>query len=199
MFERALTLHNLGTVREAAGRVFRTDLERPGFAHLLVGERTAEGVLPQIVAELAEGYQRDFGRALRVIPQGSFDQQATTQAHRDGGPDESILVLGYEPTTVPSRLLLLDFTRAALERGMTPVEFLARHNPGQPDGRRLLDEYATELADFEPGRAHVVIINNGNRPWEERRTGMLGVLHQGIIPNPDPSARRIIHSVMLAP
>jgi hypothetical protein len=50
---------------------------------------------------------------------------------------------------------------------------------------------------LRPAWHHIVIINNGNRGWKERHTGMLGVPHQGIIPQPDPTARRMIHSFML--
>ncbi len=190
------------TLRQVSGQVFRTAVSQPGFAHLgLDGLSLSSAEFGEAVAELARGlaeeYRRDFGGSLRLAPQGCFDQQGTTAAHRDGGPDESVLVLGYEPTTVRSRLLLLDFTRAALERGLAPVEFLARHNPIFPEGRALLEGYVSEVSNFDPAHHHVVIINNGNRSYEERHTGMLGVLHQGIIPRPDPSARRMIHSMML--
>ena len=96
-----------------------------------------------------------------------------------------------------SRLFVLDFSRAARDRGLTPTEFLVRFNPLSSQGRQALEGYETEVEGFDLGHFHVVIINNGNRPLEEASTGMLGVLHQGIIPAPDPSARRLIHSLML--
>jgi hypothetical protein len=190
------------SVRAAARNVFRTDVHHPGFAHLVLhGQSLSSEEFAALVADtahgLAEEYRRDFGRELQLVSQGSFDQQATTGAHRDGGPDESILVLGYEPTPVRSRLLIFDYTKAAVDLDISPVEFLATHNPIYPEGRALLEGYVAEVPDFDPNWHHIVIINNGNRGCEDRHTGMLGVLHQGIIPRPDPSARRMIHSIML--
>jgi hypothetical protein len=205
MNELKNTVDKLGVLAtELAERVFRTDLERPGFAHLNLGRSAGESErfqqwLKDLARELGEVYRREYGQLLGCHSQGRFDQQVTTGAHRDGGPDESVLVLGYEPTTVASRLLLLDFSRAARDRGLEPAEFLARFNPIFPAGREVLEGYVTELADFDPAYAHVVIINNGNRPWADRGTGMLGVLHQAIILRRDPSARRIVHSLMLSP
>jgi hypothetical protein len=191
-------------IQQAATSVFRTDLARPGFAHLDLGvlalpSEAFSEMVREWAGQLAAEYRRRFGRSLAVVPQGSFDQQVTTAAHRDGGPDESVLVLGYEPTAVASRLLLLDFSRAAFDRGLSPAEFLAVHNPVFPAGRQQLEGYVTEVSGFDPAHAHVVIINNSNRPLEERHAGMLGVLHQAIIVNPDPSARRMIHSLILTP
>ena len=58
-----------------------------------------------------------------------FDQHAATRPHRDGGPDASVLLLGYEPTEVASRVYLMDYTRAARERGLTPLAYLDCCNP----------------------------------------------------------------------
>src|SRR4051812_17888969 len=41
---------------------------------------------------------------------GRFDAQVTTKFHLDGAPDQSLLILGYEPSNVPSRLFLADYT-----------------------------------------------------------------------------------------
>jgi len=37
-----------------------------------------------------------------------FDQQETTKFHLDGAPEQSMLVLGYEPSRVQSRLPTAD-------------------------------------------------------------------------------------------
>src|SRR5205807_1813064 len=148
---------------------FRTGLEHPGFAHLDLG--TAKGgqefrqFLVELGRALGEVYRAAFGRELRFFSLGRFDQQVSTEAHRDGAPEESILLLGYEPTPVASRLFLLDSTRAALERGLSPVEFLEQFNPLTTAGRAALAPHTTEVADFDPGHFHVVAINNSTLPW----------------------------------
>src|SRR4051794_36240046 len=102
---------------QLAPQVFRTDLQKPGFAVADLGtdlsSRPFRGLLVALASELAQFYHRSFGRPLGLISVGSFDQQVTTEPHLDGGPEESILILGYEPTRVASRLTLIDYTRAA--------------------------------------------------------------------------------------
>jgi hypothetical protein len=189
--------------RETAARVFRTDLEASGFAHLDLGTAKGEPDFRQLLVELGralgEVYRATFGRSLRFFSLGRFDQQVSTEAHRDGAPEESLLMLGYEPTPVASLLFLLDFSRAALERGLSPAEFLERFNPLTAAGRAALAPHTTGVADFDPAHFQIVVINNSCLPWEQRERGMLGVLHQAIIPHPDPSASRFVNSLVLTP
>jgi len=186
---------------DVANRVFRTDLDRPGFAHLDLGTgwqaRAFRQLLVRLGVALGDVYRDRFGRGLRFFSLGRFDQQVSTEAHRDGAPEESILMLGYEPTPVASRLFLLDFTRSALDRRLNPVEFLEWFNPLTADGRAALEPFTMEVSEFEPRHFHIVTINNSSLPWERRERGMLGVLHQAIIPKPDPAASRFVNSLVL--
>src|SRR5262245_37464900 len=190
-------------VGRVADDVFRTVLDRPGFAHLALGPDEPVGGfrrwLVGLARALGEEYGRRFGRRLELTSLGWFDQQVSTEAHRDGGPDESVLVLGYEPTSVGSRLWLYDHTRAADDRGLTPAVFLERFNPLTEAGRRALEGHETELTAFAAGHYQAVVVNNGNRAPGGDSRGMLGVLHRALIPRPDPTARRVINSMMLAP
>src|SRR5262249_18271582 len=185
--------------RDMAARVFRTDLDRPGFVHLDLGTAKQGQEVRQLLVELGlalgDVYRAGFGQGLRFFSLGRFDQQVSTEAHRDGAPEESILMLGYEPTPVASRLFLLDFTRAAVERGLKAAEFLERFNPLTAAGRAALGPHTTEISGFDPAHFHLVLINNSILPWEQRERGMLGVLHKAIIPHPDPSASRFVNSL----
>ena len=64
----------------------------------------------------------------------------------------------------------------------------------QPGGVRRLGPYTTEL-DLPSSRAYVVVLNNSLLPADANPPHLLGVLHQGEIPSPDPSARRVINSI----
>lgn len=189
--------------KDVAARVLRTDLDQPGFAHLDLGtaweERDFRQLLVRLGLALGDVSRERFGRGLEFFSLGRFDQQVSTEAHRDGAPEESILMLGYEPTPVASRLFLLDFTRAALARGLSPAEFLERINPLTPEGRAALEPFAAEVSKFDPGHFHIVTINNSSLPLESRERGMLGVLHRAIIPKPDPAASRVVNSLVLTP
>ena len=47
---------------------------------------------------------------------------------------ESMLVLGYEPSKVRSRLFLADYSRAANDLGITPQDFLRGDHIPDSDG-----------------------------------------------------------------
>jgi hypothetical protein len=185
----------------AATLVFRTDLSQPGFALLDLGveytPRHFRGYLIALVAAFDEVYRERFKRKLVYLSLGRFDQQATTRAHRDGSPDESILVLGYEPTPIISRLSLLDCVRCARDRGMTPREFLDRDNPAFGDNESLLRDYETEVAGFQSERYQILVINNSCAPLEGGRCGMLGVLHKAVVFHPQTGQNRYVNSLTL--
>jgi hypothetical protein len=187
--------------QRVAKPLFRTDLDGPGFALLDLRDRWTprdfRSALVDLCDRLSGVYQRDFGRQLQLLSLGRFDQQVTTDAHLDGGPDESLLVLGYEPTEVRSRLFLVDYVRGARDRGMTPRAFLDRHNPMYREGRQTLEEYTTEVVGLNPARYQVLFVNNSSLPYEQRLRGMLGVLHKAVIVHPDPARSRHVNSILL--
>ena len=188
-------------VEAVAPLVFRTDLEAPGFVLLDLGrEHSPAPFRAHLVAlgrALADHYAREFGDVLRFTSVGRFDQQSPTRPHRDGGPEASLLLLGYEPTPVESRVYLLDYTRAAADRDLSPAEFLAEFNPAFGGDAQFLDSYTEEAAGFDPSRYQILIVNNSCLPYGDRRRGMLGVLHHAVIPAPDLAASRPIDSVLL--
>lgn len=184
-----------------AERVFRTDLSRPGFAFLDLGSHGEPRAFREWLVELCRSldrvYQRRFGRPIHFRAIGRFDQQVTTEAHLDGAPEESLLVLGYEPTSVASRLFLLDYTRAAVEHDLTPKEYLRRFNPMTPSGREVINHYAVEVTPFDPSHYQVAVINNSSLDLSQADRGMLGVLHKAVIVRPDPTASRWVNSILM--
>src|SRR4051794_10445163 len=96
----------VAAAEHTADLVFRTDLEMPGYVLFDLGPNLDSHGFRELLVRfcllLGEAYQRRFGRKLRFLSLGHFDQQNTTKPHRDGAPDESILVLGYEPSDVQS-------------------------------------------------------------------------------------------------
>ena len=108
-----------------------------------------------------------------------------------------MLILGYEPSTVVSRLFLADYTRAAFDLGITPQQFLEDFNPMYKKGDELLGRYVTELMQPAEGHSRMLVINNSSLPFTAARTNPLGVMHKAIIVTPDESERRIVNSTML--
>ncbi len=184
-----------------APAVFRTELTGPGYALVDLGTAhtppTFRALVVRLGEALADEYQRRHAAPLRFVSVSRFDQQKPTRPHRDGGPDASILVLGYEPTEVRSRVSLLDYSRAAFDRGLTPAAFLDCCNPAFGGDPELLRGHAVELTDFQPAHYQVLVVNNSNLPWEQRHRGMLGLLHHAVIDGPRPDRSRVIDSLLL--
>jgi hypothetical protein len=182
-------------------QVFRRDFDEPGFALVslgpAVGSRELRRFMVALQDELDERYRRARGRHLVYLSTGRFDQQVSTKFHLDGAPDESYLMLGYEPSEVASELAMADYTRAAAERGASPRRFLDEHNPMFARGEAILAPYVTPLAGFDPASAHVLLVNNGALLGSDGSAYALGVLHRATIPSPDPSRRRVVNSTML--
>lgn len=127
-----------------------------------------------------------------------FDQQQTTKFHLDGAPAESLLMLGYEPSKIISRILLADYVLAAKDLGITPQQFLADFNPMFNEGEKILSRYATELPQPALNYSRIVLINNSSLPMSDTASNPLGVMHTVIIEAPDPTEPRVINSTMLA-
>jgi len=177
---------------QVAGRVIRSDLAAPGFAAIDLGTDLSPDefavLLQQLAAALDVLYRRRTGRSFTVVHQGKFDQQRSTMPHRDGGPDRSILLLGYEPTAVESQFFLIDYTRCAGEQELHPREYLRQYNPmndARPDP--CLERQTHRIEPFPAGHYRVLLINNSNLASTEPHEGMLGVLHHAIITRPDPT------------
>ena len=191
----------VATAEQVYERVWRYDFSAPGFCVLDLGSRVDSRILRSWMVRLKEGLSEVGVRRGRLPfvyrSLGRFDQQATTKFHLDGAPEQALLMLGYEPSRVHSRLLLADYTRAAFDLGLTPQQFLEEFNPMYRRGEELLDRYVTELPQAPDGHFRIVFVNNSSLPFTEARTDPLGVLHKAEIINPTPTEPRIVNSTML--
>lgn len=183
-------------------QVWRTDFTAPGFCLLdarpEVDSHTLRSWMVELKEWLSQIHVHRTGTAFAFRSMGRFDQQETTKFHLDGAPDQSLLMLGYEPSRVRSRLFLADYSRAAFDLGMTPKQFLKDFNSMYRRGEDQLARYVTELPQPQQGYSRIVLIDNSSLPFEERRNP-LGVLHKAIIDGPDESKQRIVNSAMMVP
>lgn len=182
--------------------VWRRDFSQPGVALLSfpadVDSRALRRFMVTLKRGLDERVQRVTGRRLVYLSMGRFDQQVTTKFHIDGAPDESFLMLGYEPSEIRSTLAIADYTRAAHERGITPRTLVTDFNPMYAAGEKLLQGHITHLTEFNPELPHVLMLNNSCLPWREDQSNFLGVMHQATIPEPRTDTSRVVNSTMLA-
>jgi len=179
---------------------WRFDFIAPGFFLLNAGavdSHTLRAWMVHLKQLLSEISQRRTGKPFLFRSMARFDQQETTKLHLDGAPEQSMLMLGYEPSQVQSRLFLGDYSRAAFDFGITPQRFLQDFNPMFKKGEEVLAPYVTELPQPEPGHARILLVNNSSLPFTEAGTNPLGVMHKAIIVTPDEAERRIVNSTML--
>jgi hypothetical protein len=123
-------------------RAWRFDFTAPGFCLLDAGpgvdSHNLRAWMVHLKRLLSEISQRRTGKTFLFRSMARFDQQETTKLHLDGAPDKSMLMLGYEPSQVHSRLFLGDYTRAAFDLGITPQQFLQDYNPMFRKGEEVL-------------------------------------------------------------
>jgi hypothetical protein len=183
------------------GLVWRFDFNAPGFCLIDAGPGIDSHALRLAMVTLKDRLSdlclERTGRRLLFRSMARFDQQETTKFHLDGAPEQSMLMLGYEPSLVHSRLFLADYSRAAFDLGITPQQFLQDYNPMYRQGEELLARYVTELPQPEPGHARILLINNSSLPFTEAQTNPLGVMHKAVIVTPNEAERRVVNSTML--
>lgn len=182
-------------------RVFRTHFQEPGFGLVslewAISSRDLRRFLIDLKQDLSRCYQQATGRFLAYRSLSRFDQQATTRFHLDGAPDESYLMLGYEPSEVACDVWAADYALAAYERGIAPTAYLTQYNPMHAQSEEQLFPYATQLKAFDPCYAQVLLLNNSCLPYSENGGGFQGVMHKATILTPQPDKSRIINSTLL--
>lgn len=176
--------------------VWRSSVDRPGFAVLAAPDpQPSSGHIRHAIMTIVAAFDELAERPFVVERVGRFDQQVSTRFHRDGAADVSLLLLGYEPTTVESQLFLHDPYRAA-GPGESAFQFLKDHKPMTKDGDAALMRDAVNVLG-PASQARIVVLNNCTVLENPPPGHPLGVLHRGLIGHPDPAARRVINSMGL--
>ncbi|WP_067561236.1 hypothetical protein [Halofilum ochraceum] len=187
---------------EVAPRTCRVDFDAPGFCVINVGRDINPVGFRQLMAdlkrEMAGIHEAASGKTLAYLSAGRFDQQETTRLHLDGGPDECLLMLGYEPSRVDSEMAFADYAKCAFDLGLSPEQFMSEYNPMFGHADDVLRPYTTRVPCFSPRDYRIVCINNSCAAYSDSRPAWQGVLHGATVPAPDASESRVINSTMLA-
>jgi hypothetical protein len=181
-------------------QVCRNTFDKPGFSYVKlcyeIESKEFRRLTVKLIEKLDKIYFEKCNASLECITMGRYDQKETTKFHLDGGPDESYLVLGYEPSEVKSELSLADYSLAAFEMNLSPKEFLLNHNPMFSKGENLLKPYITDLVDFDSTKTNLLFVNNSSMALGDKLTS-LGVLHRAKITHPFADKSRVINSIQL--
>jgi hypothetical protein len=180
-------------------KVFRTDFAHPGFAVLDFGKNVSSEALREKMIQIKKGFNdhlvRERRKQLIYHWLGRFDQQESTIFHRDNAPDQSILMLGYEPTKVKSKLFLGDYLQLIDGLQLSIGQYYDQYNPMIAENEDLLQPYITEVKNFGEDTFKIVILNNSDSIHPEATKGLF---HKATMVSPDPHESRIVNSVMLA-
>lgn len=181
----------------------RTHYDMPGFSLWNVGKELEPEAFRRMMIKLKDklseihisvrGEECVFHSLMR------FDQQVSTKLHLDGGPEESCLILGYEPSEVESDIYIADYSWASSEMGLDPQQFLKLYPPASEVTKTLLEKYTTRLTTFSNNEYQILCVNNSSTANNTSKTQWQGVLHQALITYPDQSKSRIINSTMITP
>ncbi len=179
----------------------RIDFSLPGFA-LLRQSHIKDSLqhrkeLVELKESLSDIHQNKSGKKLGWFTMSRFDQKNTTKLHRDGGPDQSLLILGYEPTSVQCEVSMADYSKCAFDLGISPEEFLERHNPMYEEGLEMLSPYIYKLTEFDTSVYQILVVNNSNCPFKMENPRWLGVLHGAVVQQ--STVPRIINSTSVCP
>jgi hypothetical protein len=183
-------------------RTCRTDFNAPGFCVLNAGRSLDSIAFRQLMVDLkrrmAAIHESRTGNTLIYLSASRFDQQTTTKPHRDGGPEECFLMLGYEPSDVDAELEICDYAKCAFDLGISPREFMAKHNPMFQLGYELLRPYSTRIPCFSRTDYQIICINNSSASYSHLQTAWQGTLHTATILAPDETKRRVVNSTLIA-
>ena len=126
---------------------------------------------------------------------GRFNQQHSSRFHRDSAEEHTFLMLGYEPTIVPSKVYVADYTKYVESQDISLEAFFGGSNDVNTiDNDELLEPYMTELVPFPKNHYRLLLLNN-SKSFQEKT---FGVFHRGEILKKIASEDRIINYIMLA-
>ena len=198
---RPSSLDVLSIATDIYDRTCRTDFDAPGFCVVNVGNSMDSVAFRQLMVDLKRAiagvHESKTDSTLIYLSAARFDQQETTRPHLDGGPDECFLMLGYEPSEVDAELEISDYAKCAFDLGLSPKEFMAKHNPMFQSGYELLRPYSTRIPCFSRNDYQIICVNNSSAPFSENLPMWQGTLHTATILTPDESKRRVINSTMI--
>ena len=130
----------------------RFNLTAPGFSLIDLGPRLGSRRLRRsmigLKRELRQVLRATTGQDLVYLAMGRYDGTSPAPLAAPARAPESLMMLGYEPADVQSRLIMADYTRCAYEMGVEPARFLDGHTAGEPRGKKEEPAHAVVRSDM---------------------------------------------------
>lgn len=179
--------------------VFRTTTEAPGFVHLVFSNKEMtpykfRSIMIDLKKELLKLSVSTFNKKLSYHWLVRFDQQVNTPFHVDNAANQSILMLGYEPSEIKSELHVADYHAYANKAHKTLEDYSNKFTPVFKDDEDLLQPFISKINLVNEDNYSIAIINNSS-PKSNIET--LGMYHKALIRNKDLGKSRVVNSMVL--
>lgn len=179
--------------------VIRDTTDRPGFYYKDLGRDIDSKFFRKLMIELkerlSEHCKKQINKQLNYHWMSRGNHRNSSKFHIDSATDQSILMLGYEPTTVESKVLLADYTKYLEDTGQSVQDYFSNALNGTygPDDDKL-KPYVSELSPFPKEHYRIVIINN-SRSFGQKT---FGVFHRGEVYENFNQSDRVVDALMIS-
>lgn len=179
--------------------VIRDATDSPGFYYKDLGRdmdsKSFRKVMVELKERLSEHCKRTINKQLNYHWMSRGNHRNSSKFHIDSATDHSILMLGYEPTTVESKVLLADYTKYLEDKGLSAQEYFSNGLNGTyaPNDDEL-QLYVSELSPFPKEHYRLVVINN-SRSFGQKT---YGIFHRGEVYENFNQSDRVVDALMIS-
>lgn len=185
-------------IETAYNAVFRSSTNQPGFYSWDFGSQIDSKTFRQYMVDLKKELSKLCGlqlnKQLNYQSVGRFNHQHTSKLHRDTANNHSFLMLGYEPTTVDSKVYVADYSKYLEEKNITLEAFFGGDREANlVENNNVLEPYKTEFTSFKKENYSLLLLNN-SKSFDETT---FGIFHAANIPNKVETQDRVINYMMM--
>lgn len=185
-------------INHSIQNIFRTNTSKPGYVLFDFGTQISSSAFRAVMIGLKNGLatfiQERYNKQLDYQWLGRFDQQVNTPYHLDNASEQSILMLGYEPSEIESELFLADYDSYYHSNAKGIEKEGALYEPIIQESDADILPFRVKLDPFDNKHFKLVVINNSN---SKSNREMLGLYHKATILEPDLNKSRVVNSMML--
>lgn len=185
-------------VNHSIQKIFRTNTSTPGYVLFDFGSQIKSAQFRAVMIGLKQGLatfiKERYNKQLDYQWLGRFDQQVNTPYHLDNASQQSILMLGYEPSQIKSEMFLADYDSYFRSKKSGVEEEGTLYEPIIQESDNEILPFSIKLDPFDNNNYRLLVINNSN---SRSNREMLGLYHKARIIKPDLTKSRVVNSIML--
>ncbi len=178
--------------------VLRESTAQPGFYYKDLGadldSKSFREVIFDVKERLSDLCEKRLNKQLNYHWLSRANHRNSSNFHIDTAPEHSILILGYEPTSVESKVFLADYTKYLEAENLSAQDYFRNSFNGNfAQNDEELAPYVSETTPFPKDHCRLVIINN-SRSYGQKS---YGVFHRGEVSDNLDQRDRVVNRVMV--